>query len=345
MAFPFVPKVAGWELTRRCNMQCLHCGSRAGTAHDNELTTEEGLRLCDALVDLGCEVLTLSGGEPLIHPDFHIFAERLLAGGVRTYLITNGFFIEEKIERIVSSGIRRVGISIDGCEEHHNYIRQNPESYSRALRGARLLIGKGISVGAVTHVSRVNFDDLEDMYRVFTHEGFSFWQVQITFLSGRMLDNRSLSCVPEDMPAIAEFVARARAEGKMQIAAGDNLGYYSKYNLADHPWKGCFAGRWLLGIDADGGVKGCLSLTREFVEDNIRLRPLRQIWEDPERFKFNRCFNPEDLGGYCRECDKAMQCRGGCSVTAFSATGSVHNNPYCLYRVERQKDSGTGADG
>lgn len=335
-SFPFVPKVAGWELTRRCNMKCIHCGSSAGAPHPDELTIEEGLNLCDQLADLGCIILTLSGGEPLLHPVWDRYAERLLKRGVKTYLITNGFYLEENVEKLLSAGVRRIGVSLDGLEKTHNFIRRNPDSFQRAMAGARAALEAGLSVGTVTHVSKKNIEELEEMYRTFVEAGLRFWQIQITFLSGRMLENRALACEPEEMLRIAKFIEEKRKEQKMKVVAGDNFGYFSKFDISDGEWKGCFAGRWLIGIDADGGVKGCLSLPRDFVEDNIRRRPLREIWEDRSLFKFNRYFNPDELGGFCANCDKKLVCRGGCSVTAYSATGSVLDNPYCLYRLEHE---------
>jgi radical SAM protein with 4Fe4S-binding SPASM domain len=90
-------------------------------------------------------------------------------------------------------------------------------------------------------------------------------------------------------------------------------------------------------------VKGCLSLpsamNREsrFIEGNIRQRPLREIWESPDAFAYNRRFKVSQLKGFCRTCEYAEICRGGCSWTAFSHTGDRNDNPYCYYRqaVER----------
>ena len=262
MSINFIPKVVGWEITKKCNMRCIHCGSRAGESRENELSIEEGLKLCDDLADLGCEVLTLSGGEPLTHPGFDIYAKRLLSRGIKTFLITNGLLIEDKLDRIVASGLKYIAISIDGTEDHHNYTRQNSKSYEKIFSSARLLRDHGIKVGAVTHVSKINISDLEDMYEKFVEEGFHLWQIQITFLSGRMKDHEDLSCSHEDLIRIAKFVDAKRKENKLTIINGDNFGYYSSYNITDTKWKGCFAGRWLLGIDADGSIKGCLSMPK-----------------------------------------------------------------------------------
>ncbi len=78
----FKPRQAVWELTLRCNLRCRHCGSRAGRARDDELTLEEMLRVADALAELECRFVTLSGGEPLMRPEWPLIAERLISHGV-----------------------------------------------------------------------------------------------------------------------------------------------------------------------------------------------------------------------------------------------------------------------
>lgn len=337
MSFPFIPKIAGWELTRRCNFNCLHCGTSAGAPRTDELTLDEALKFCDDIAGLGCEVLTLSGGEPLMHPHWDAFARRLKEKGVEPYLITNGYYLEENVDRILDSPLRRVGLSLDGPAEVHNYIRQNSQSFQKAIAGARKLKEKGISVGVVSHVSGLNLPLLDEMYRLFLDIPMDFWQIQVTFLSGRMKEHSESVLDPKELPKVAQFIEKARKDGKMMVCAGDNLGYYSKYDIVDKPWKGCHAGRWVLGLEADGHVKGCLSLPESQREDNIRNRSLKEIWEDRNLFKLNRYFDPDRMGPHCRDCDKKLDCRGGCKVTAISTTDDPFDNPYCLYRVEKME--------
>ncbi len=336
MAFPFIPKIGGWELTRRCNYRCLHCGTSCGAPREDEMTLDQAYAVIDDLAELGCEILTLSGGEPLMHPHWDKFAIRLNERGITPYMITNGYYIKDNIERILNAPLRRIGLSIDGTEKIHNHIRQTPNAYQIAMESARLLHENGIEVGAVSHASRFNLEVLEDMYREFLDVPFNFWQVQVTFSSGRMKEHQEAVLKPEELPIVAKFVADKRKEGKMMVCAGDNLGYYSHFNISDSEWKGCHAGRWVIGIEADGHIKGCLSLPEDFREDNVKNRPLREIWRDRNLFKLNRYFNPGDMTGSCAGCDKAVQCRGGCKVTAFCSSGSIYDNPYCLYRVEKE---------
>jgi len=332
--FPFKPRVVGWELTLRCNMRCLHCGSSAGPSRPNEMTETEGLDLIDQLVEMGTQIVTLSGGEPLIHPSWHVYARKLVDAGVSTFLITNGLLLEQNVEKLVESGIGRIGISLDGTEKTHDFIRNHAGSFTTALRGARKAKAHRLSVGAVTHVSRANIEELEAMYGLFAEIGLDFWQIQITFKQGRMREHNDFSLDPKELPRIVGFIHEKQQIPKgIDVVPGDNLGYYSVPSIRKRPWKGCFAGRHLMGIDADGAIKGCLSLPREFVEGFLREEPLRKIWEDPNRFRYNRYFKEEMLKGHCSGCPKGRWCRAGCVVTAHSATGDRFDNPYCTFRL------------
>ena len=77
------PIYAVWELTMRCDHACAHCGSRAGKARPNELSTDEVFDVARALVDLGCREVTLIGGEAYLRPDILEIIAFLSAGGLR----------------------------------------------------------------------------------------------------------------------------------------------------------------------------------------------------------------------------------------------------------------------
>ena len=106
-------------------------------------------------------------------------------------------------------------------------------------------------------------------------------------------------------------------------------------------WCGCSAGCLNVGIESNGNVKGCLSLqSGRFVEGNVRQESLRTIWEKPGNFAYTRGFTPADLHGSCSECEYGELCRGGCVFMAYGATGSPHDNPYCLYHVLQSPPTG-----
>ena len=102
------------------------------------------------------------------------------------------------------------------------------------------------------------------------------------------------------------------------------------------PWDGCPAGRYSVGIRANGDVLSCLSLGSEFVEDNVRRRSLVEIWRDPDAFaRFRK--KSTSLTGRCAKCPKAAECRAGCSAAALSTTGTLTENAFCVRQMETEQ--------
>ena len=95
-------------------------------------------------------------------------------------------------------------------------------------------------------------------------------------------------------------------------------------------WLGCFAGIKAIGIQSDGAVKGCLALTDDAIEGNLRETPLKEIWNDPNRFAYNRRFTPASLSGACAECQFKEACRGGCTALAMSVHGKPNVSTHCF---------------
>lgn len=341
------PKRCVWELTARCNMRCLHCASGLGPTYSRgqELTTKEATRLCRELKDLGCEYVVLSGGEALLRDDWDTIARELVALGVSASLITNGLLITAATARkIKDTGVCRVALSLDGLEPTHNYIRRHPNSFAVVCRSCSLLRDAGIPVNIVTHINRMNLGELEALEALVAGLQVKVWRLQLGSPVGRMAEHPELHLIPEHLPRIADFIVAAKQRGEVYIDVGDNVGYFSKHEWvlrsgADTPlfgcWCGCSAGCLAIGIEANGNVKGCLSLQcSSFVEGNIRDQPLSAIWTRPGGFRYTRGFTTADLAGYCKGCDYGEICRGGCTFMAFGATGSPHNNPFCLYRIQ-----------
>ncbi len=345
----FYPRTCVWEITQACNMRCLHCGSYATGKRKNELSTEEALDLCDQLGDIGLNYITLSGGEPLLRPDWDKIVERLAFNRVRLSIITNGYFIKENIKKFLrlKPYINQVAVSIDGVRDTHDYIRQTGGAFLRSLDGLFLLRKLGFSTAVITTVSRWNLHELEELEIELMRRKVLNWQVQIVFPGGRMREHSRQIPLPEDLIPLAQFIIRESRKFKsrnvpINTYCADTMGYCSSIckDLFGN-WQGCQAGLTGLGIESDGTIKGCLSLYPEisegkdpFAEGTVREKSLREIWENKDGFSYNRKFDKRKVKGFCRSCKHIDICRGGCSQSAYFATGSRYENPYCLYRLE-----------
>jgi radical SAM protein with 4Fe4S-binding SPASM domain len=135
-------------------------------------------------------------------------------------------------------------------------------------------------------------------------------------------------------------------DGRVVIRVTDTIGYYTELEpivrVREHEkalpfWTGCYAGCLVMGIESNGDVKGCPSMPRDFVIGNLRREPLAAIWADEERFAYNTRWDPDQATGFCGTCEFKALCRCGCTTMAFAVTGTVYENPYCLYRVRARR--------
>lgn len=340
------PRYTVWELTLRCDQFCTHCGSRAGDPRDTELSTQEALDVVQQLADLGTRDVVLIGGEAYLHPGFLEIVRALKASGIQPLLTTGGMGITPQLVRDMrSAGIVQVSVSIDGLEIAHDLIRGQKGSFQAALRALRILREEGLPSAANTNINRVNRYDLEPLFELLSEQGIDAWQVQITIPLGRAADRPDMILQPYDLlhvlPAVAAIKKRAQ-ERNILVMPGNNLGYFGpeeallrsmKKGGCDH-WSSCQAGKFILGIESDGAVKGCPSLqTDAYVGGNLTERTLRDIWENTPELAFTRNRTTDSLWGFCKTCMFAEVCMAGCSFSAHALFGRPGNNPYCHFRA------------
>ncbi len=351
---PFHPAYVVWELTLACDQRCTHCGSRAESARDRELTTAEALEVVSQLARMGSREVVLIGGEAYLHPGFLEIIAALKAAGIRPTMTTGGRGIDRKLAlAMAGAGLYAASVSIDGMGATHDAMRATVGGFEAALASLRLLREAGIRTAANTNFNRFNKDELLPLYEVLKTAGISAWQVQITAPLGRAADRPDMILQPWDLltlvPEIVALKARAFEEARIVIMPANNLGYFGTGEVAlrSHPtkktdhWIGCPAGKYAMGIESDGAVKGCPSLqTSHYVGGRAPEQPLEEIWNTAPQLTWNRTRTVEDLWGFCRTCPFASHCLGGCTFTAHSVLGRPGNNPYCVFRASTLQKQG-----
>ncbi len=338
------PIYAVWELTLKCDLACRHCGSRAGQARPEELSTEECLDLVRQMDDLGVKEVTVIGGEAYLRDDWTVIVGEIRRRGMQVGMTTGGRgMTPERAEEAARAGLEGVSVSIDGAEATHDRLRGVRGSYQSAVAALRNLSHAGIRTSVNTQINRLSLPDLPHVLSTLIDAGARAWQVQITVAMGRAADEPEVLLQPYDLAHLFPLLARLRAraeEANVRLAPGNNIGYFGPHESAlrgDTP-EGCFAscgaGRGSLGIEADGTIKGCPSLTTHgWAGGNVRENSLRDIWERAEPLRYTRDRTVDDLWGFCRTCYYANECRAGCTWTADVLFGRPGNNPYCHHRV------------
>lgn len=334
----YYPQFAVWELTNKCNAHCVHCGSESGECRENELTEEEALALCDELKALGTERVGIIGGEFFLSPYWESVCSRLMELGIRASLLTNGLLLHDKqIAKLMEMGFESISVSIDGIGETHDYLRGVPGLFRIAIAAIRKAKAAGFRIGINSAISKKNLPEVRAIFDLITELEVSSWQIQWVEDFGRANANPELFLDVPDMYEVIKQVAEFRKDTKIFISLGDNVGHFCSFEpmLRDHPFLGCIAGRWNVGIEANGNIRACSSIRGdEHIEGNIRERSLTEIWNDPESFKTFREKPLEKMEGFCAACEYARYCRAGCPSFAYSLTESYYENPMCMHKYE-----------
>lgn len=159
----FIPRLIFWEVTKGCNLRCVHCRATATElSSPNDLSTPRALDIISQIAGFCSPILVLSGGEPLYRPDIFQLARFATEKGIRVALATNGTLVTKDVARkIVDSGVRRVSISLDGADAHtHDTFRGIPGAFEAAVYGLRNLKELGMSVQINMTIARHNASQL-----------------------------------------------------------------------------------------------------------------------------------------------------------------------------------------
>ncbi len=338
-------KLCVWEITLACCFSCRYCGSGGGRARAGELSTEEAFAVADQLGELGCERVSLIGGEVFMRPDWAAICRRLRERGMRVNLITNGFLFTEKIlDALQDAGVESVSVSLDGPEAVHDRYRQ-PGSFARAIKAIEALCARGIPTSVISTLNAENAECLEAFYRTLRGYPLYAWQLQACSPMG----NAARGGVPWEF-SFAKAIGFVRSKlrtAPFAVGIADNIGYFTPDDgllrgdpEGKSPFGGCQAGLSALGIDSVGNVRGCESMYDErFIEANLREKSLREIWENPDGFAYNRAFRPELLSGACASCEWGAYCAGGCRSYDYFTGGRLYENGSCARAAQEKRSS------
>ena len=290
--------------TEACNLRCRFCDlwrtqHRSADALADELTTEDMLRLVGELAEMGCMIVNLWGGEPLLRADLCEIVRAISRAGMAPVVTTNGVLLDEAMARdLVEAGVGSVFVSIDSpVPTEHDRLRGCKGAYQKAVEGVktvRRIGGRSISVGINTLVSRKNYHRLHEMIRLaasLSADSVRLLSMELgaPFSKYSSTDASLFELSEEDLRELrAELRRTSRAARTANINC--NLREYLQgmpdYYAGKYRPKTCFAGDLICDIDARGNVAPCLTLGR--TGGNVKDRPFREIWTSEEFHRLRR---------------------------------------------------------
>ena len=213
------------ELTMTCNSRCFHCGSRCEPGVPSGLPKEAYLQVLREVRDNFDQrhmMLCITGGEPMLYPDFFELMGEAKDMGFRWGMTTNGTLItREKARLLRETGMGTVSVSIDGLEKTHDRQRGLPGGYRLAMEGIQNLIDVGgfKTIQVTTVINHSNIDELDPLYEIFEKMDIDSWRVINLEPIGRALEYPDLMLTKEDYRRLFAFIYQKRME-RMPVTYG-----------------------------------------------------------------------------------------------------------------------------
>jgi AdoMet-dependent heme synthase len=340
-----IVRMLAWEVTRSCNLNCLHCRAAAQRGpYDGELSTKKCFRLLDEIAAFANPVIILTGGEPLLRPDIFDIAGYGTGKGLRMVMATNGTLVNPAtVQRMIHSGIKRVSISLDGKDApSHNAFRGEKGAFAGALSGIEALRNAGMEFQINTTVTAANLGQVKDILHLAIKLGAAAHHIFLLVPTGRGREMAGQAITAEDYEETLDWFYQESLDCPIQLKATCAPHYFrilhqrkGRNQVSEKPQgqfhegtRGCLGGSAFCFVSHVGQVQPCGYL--EVDCGNVQKQGFCRIWESSEVFR-----NLRDLtkyGGKCGRCEFIRVC-GGCRARAYEATGDyLAEEPLCLYQ-------------
>ncbi|MBN1850738.1 MAG: heme b synthase [Deltaproteobacteria bacterium] len=340
------PRLIAWEVTRRCNLNCVHCRAASEKGpYPGELNTEKSLQILDQIAQVGKPIIILTGGEPILREDVFELSRHGTNLGLRMVMATNGTLLDPDLaEKIRSSGIQRVSISIDGPDaESHDQFRKVTGAFKGALRGIDFLKHEGIEFQINTTITKHNIQHVRKILDLAVDLGASAHHIFLLVPTGRAKDMVDQEISAQEYEDLLHWFYHIQKEVPLHLKATCAPHYYrilrqeahregrkvdfETYGL-DAITRGCLGGTAFCFISHDGIVQPCGYL--ELNCGDLRESSFDDVWNHSEIFGHLRNFS--EYKGKCGQCEFIRFC-GGCRARAYEATGDyLAEEPLCVYQ-------------
>lgn len=316
------------EITKKCNLSCIHCSAQSNSA-GKELSLKENIAILDNACSLGLENVGFTGGEPFICKNKLLALMNYCKSlNLKIHLHTNGTLLKAKDASILANSIDEITITFLGSKPQvHDGITSVKGSLKASKDGLRRLVQQNANVRAFIIPMKLNLREVPQIVEMIHEIGCNKIRLLSLSPTGRARKNfTTLSLAPDDVEWLTKELIKAREELGVDIDAGfcTQQDYPRLGKLQGH--ESCYAAENRIHIDAFGDVFPCTASSgwKLFSAGNLRQSAfnLADIWEFSPIFQFFRFFhsNPPNK---CRDCAIYRRCMGGCRIMMHYKYGDI----------------------
>jgi len=349
--------VVVWNVTRRCNLKCVHCYSNSqNIKYSDELSTEEGKALISDLVSFGCPVILFSGGEPLMREDLPELVQFAVDSGIRAVISTNGTLItREKAAIFAGIGLSYMGVSLDGTGEIHDKFRGVKGAFDAAVRGIRYCQDAGIKVGVRFAITGENSSEIPAIFDFIEKNNIPracFYHLVYSGRGSALADNdlshiETREVVDLIMDRTRDLFDRGMSKEILTVDNHADGPYIYLRLLKEDPKRAADVLELLRmneGNNSGRGI-GCVSWDGEVYADqfwreisfgNVTKRPFSDIWLDTSNELMAKLKDKKSyVTGRCANCRWLDVCGGNFRARAETVTGDIWaSDPACYLTDE-----------
>lgn len=363
------PYIVIWEVTRACQLKCIHCRADAQPKPDpNELTNEEGFKLIDQIYEMNNPMLVFTGGDCMMREDLFELADYAVKKGMRVSMTPSATdnVTKERMKKAKDVGLSRWGFSLDGpTPAIHDHFRGTPGSFDLTLEKVKYLNELEMPLQINTVISKYNYDSLEQMAELVKDLKAVMWYIFLLVPTGRGQLDACLTpaehekvfrwlyelgkTAPYDIKTTAaQHYRRVVLQEKVRehkldkgIIRYEDTITFDQESIIDglkRAPKGVNDGNGFIFVSHTGDVfpSGLLPIK----VGNVREKPLKEIYRESPVLKEIR--NPDLYKGKCGVCEYRFVCGGSRSRT-YAVTGDyLESEPFCVYipmALRNKKDS------
>ena len=235
------PRIVAWEITRSCNLACVHCRAAAHLEpYPGELSLDECKQMIDDIASISDPILILTGGEPLMRPDIWDIIDHAHERGLHPVIGTNGTLIDDECAaRIADHGIPRVSVSLDfPTPQGQDAFRGKEGAFDETLAGMRRLREHGVGVQVNTTVTKMNAHLLDGMHDLALAEGAEAFHPFLLVPTGRGEDLADVELTPREYEEVLTWVFHCQQTSPLHLKPTDAPQYHRivrQLSLSEEP--------------------------------------------------------------------------------------------------------------